>query len=412
MKELIDFSLDTEKGENNFNLAKWYQTQGHTAPALTYYLRASERSNDDILVYTCLLKGYQCYNSQGSRDHSAKILLQNAITFLPKRPEAYFLLSQFYERQKNWQDSYIYATIGLETCNFDLDPLPEDLEYPGKYGLIFQKAVCGYWWGKGQESRILFQDLIDNYQMESKYYDSVVSNITRLGSGSKEIVFRQYKKENLDKLKFKFNGCESIKENYSQVYQDMFTLFMHNGKRNGTYLEIGSGDPFWLNNTYLLELQFNWNGVGIEYDNSLCEKYNQNRKNPVICKDAHQVNYKELLENNFNTKEIDYLQLDCEPSESTYRILESLPLDEYKFAVITYEHDYYVDVSRTYRKKSREYLKSKGYELVVTNVSPTTWSSFEDWWVHPDLISSERINLIKNTDDSVKKIDDYMLEVE
>jgi hypothetical protein len=408
MSELIEFSLDTENAQKNYNLAKWYENQGHTAPALTYYLRASERTEDKTFAYRCLIKGYYCYNSQKSRDNSEKIFLQNAISLLPKRPEAYFLISQFYERQKNWQESYIYASLGLECCDLDLEPLQES-NYPGKYGLIFQKAVCGYWWGKGQEARILFQDLIDNYQMEKQYYDLVVSNITKLGSGPKEIVFRQYTKDNLDKLKFKFDGCEEIKENYSQVYQDMFTLFMHNGKRNGTYLEIGSGDPFWLNNTYLLESQFNWKGVGIEYNQSLCEKYTNNRKNPVICKDAHQVNFRELLNSSFDTKEIDYLQLDCEPSESTYRILTSLPLDEYKFAVITYEHDYYVDISRTYRDKSREYLKSKGYKLVVSNVSPTTWSSFEDWWVHPDLIPKKRIKQIKNNDKSVKKIDDYML---
>lgn len=412
MDELLEFSLDTENAEKNYNLARWYELQGHTAPALTYYLRAAERTEDKDLAYTALIKGYSCYNSQGSRDHSAKILLQNAISFYPQRPEAYFLLSQFYERQENWQESYIYASIGLGTCNFNLPDLPIDVDYPGKYGLIFQKAVCGYWWGKGQESRILFQELIDNYKMEQMYYNIVVSNITRLGSGPKEIVFRQYKKENYDNLKFKFEGCENIEENYSQVYQDMFTLFMHNGKKNGTYLEIGSGDPFWLNNTYLLESQFDWKGIGVEYDSTLCQKYSSNRKNPVVCQDAHKVNFKQLLNNNFISKEIDYLQLDCEPSESTFRVLQSLPLDEYKFAVITYEHDYYVDVSRTYRDKSREYLRSKGYELVISNVSPTSWSSFEDWWVYPDLVSRERIEQIKNVDGSVKKIDDYMLSKE
>jgi hypothetical protein len=409
MNELLEFSLDTENAQKNYNLARWYENQGHTAPALTYYLRAAERSEDDLLAYTALIRGYCCYNSQGSRDHSAKILLQNAISFLPKRPEAYFLLSQFYEKQKNWQESYIYASIGLDCCDLNSTSLPDNVDYPGKYGLIFQKAICGYWWGKGQEARMLFQELIDNYEMEKKYYDLVVENIVRLGSGPKEIVFRQYTKENLDKLKFKFNSCEQIEENYSQVYQDMFALFMHNGKRNGTYLEIGSGDPYWLNNTYLLESQFDWKGVGVEYDYRLCEKYSATRKNPVVCQDAHQIDFRELLRNGYDTKEIDYLQLDCEPSESTYNVLKSLPLDEYKFAVITYEHDYYVDISRIYRDKSREYLKSKGYELVISNVSPTTWSSFEDWWVHPDLVSRERIEQIKNTDDTVKKIDDYML---
>lgn len=409
MNELLEFSLDTENAEKNYNLAQWYEEQGHTAPALTYYTRASERTEDKELAYVALLRGYYCYNSQGSRDNSAKILLQNAVAFYPKRPEAYFLLSQFYEKQENWQESYIYACIGLENCDHNLPDLIDDVGYPGKYGLIFQKAMCGYWWGKGQEARILFQELINNYEMEKTYYDLVVSNITRLGSGSKEIVFRQYTKENYNNLKFKFDGCENITENYSQVYQDMFALFMHNGKRNGTYLEVGSGDPFWLNNTYLLESQFGWKGVGLEYNSELCESHKNNRSNPVICQDAHQVNFKDLLNNTFDTKHIDYLQLDCEPSESTYRVLTSLPLDEYKFAVITYEHDYYVDISRTYRDKSREYLESKGYELVVSNVSPTSWSSFEDWWVHPDLVSRKRIEQIKNTDAAVKKIDDYML---
>ena len=73
MSELIEFSLDTENSEKNYNLAKWYENQGHTAPALTYYLRASERTEDKTFAYKCLIKGYYCYNSQKSRDNSEKI---------------------------------------------------------------------------------------------------------------------------------------------------------------------------------------------------------------------------------------------------------------------------------------------------------------------------------------------------
>ena len=178
---LVSFAMDTENPEKNYNLARWYDKQGHTSPALTYYLRSSERHKDKNLSYLSLIRGFYCYDAQGSRDNSAKILLQNAISFLPKRPEAYFLLSLFYEKQKNWQESYIYASIGLENCDLTLDPLLDEDEYPGKYGLIFQKALSGYWWGNGDESRELFQDLLNNYKMSQKYHDLVLLNVEKIG---------------------------------------------------------------------------------------------------------------------------------------------------------------------------------------------------------------------------------------
>ena len=76
MNELIEFSLDTENGEKNYNLAQWYENQGHTAPAHTYYLRAAERTEDDILAYTSLIRASFCYKSQGSRDGTEKVVNQ------------------------------------------------------------------------------------------------------------------------------------------------------------------------------------------------------------------------------------------------------------------------------------------------------------------------------------------------
>ena len=37
----------------------------------------------------------------------------------------------------------------------------------------------------------------------------------------------------------------------------MFVLSMYNGKTRNIF-EIGSGDPIYGNNTYLLETKFNW----------------------------------------------------------------------------------------------------------------------------------------------------------
>jgi hypothetical protein len=86
-----------------------------------------------------------------------------------------------------------------------------------------------------------------------------------------------------------------------------------------------------------------------------------------------------------------------------------IPFDEYKFAVITYEHDYYVDVTRSYREKSREFLKNKGYILVVNDLSPDGISNFEDWWVHPDLIDESILSKMLCVDDEIKKAKDYIL---
>jgi hypothetical protein len=406
MNELIDFSLDTENAEKNYNLAQWYENQKQYAPAHTYYLRAAERSENDLLAYKALIRSSFCYKSQGSRDATEKIALENALNLLPQRPEAYYFLSLLYERKKEWQNAYSYANLGLQYSN-EKSMIPE---YSGKYLLIFQKAVASWWWGKGMECRELFYSLVDNYwnEMNETHKKAVESNITRLGSGPESQAFHTYTKEDYSKLKHKFSGSSSIKRNYSQVYQDMFILSMLNGKRNGTFLEIGGAEPYKGNNTALLEKSFGWTGVSIEYDEKFVENYTRNRSAKLLHTDALQLDYKKLLEENFEGNVIDYLQLDIEPARHTYECMLRIPFDEYKFAVITYEHDYYVDVTRSYREKSREFLTSKGYVLIANDISPDGKSNFEDWWVHPDLVNESIIRKMKSVVNETQHCKDYM----
>ena len=86
-----------------------------------------------------------------------------------------------------------------------------------------------------------------------------------------------------------------------------------------------------------------------------------------------------------------------------------IPFNKYKFAIITYEHDHYIDMTGMYRDKSRNYLTSLGYELVVGNVASTKAAPFEDWWVHPDLVDRKTIETLKCVDRSVTPIEEYML---
>ena len=49
---------------------------------------------------------------------------------------------------------------------------------------------------------------------------------------------------------------------YSQAGQDLFALELFG--KNGTYVDIGSGNPVSGNNSYLLEVKNNWVGFCID----------------------------------------------------------------------------------------------------------------------------------------------------
>lgn len=391
---LTEFAKNPFDSEVSLELASLYKQEKQYAGAISFYTRALETTESKEIQYICLLSIGNCFVSLGNRIHAPTPFYKHAISLMPNRPEAYYLLSRFNEWIKRYDDSYLIADLGLRVCDFNLPKLSHDVEYVGKYGLIFEKAVSAWWWGKTMESRRLFQELVDKYRniMDQNHLNLVNKNITSLGSGPESVSFVRYDGSKHDSLRFKFKNSTKIKRNYSQVFQDMFILGALNGKRNGTYLEIGSADPFHGNNTALLEKEFDWTGIGIEQNENLVRVYREHRKNKILCEDARFVDYEKILseisdENGF----VDYLQIDCEPSSTSFEILLMIPFGKFKFGIITYEHDHYVDITRTYREKSRKYLQSLGYVLVVSDVSPNDCSPFEDWWMHSSLLNETMI---------------------
>ena len=339
--------------------AYYYFDKGHTAPALSYFLRCAERANksNPDLAYEALIKGSYCYFKQGTRDGSGRGMLWQAQMFLPHRPEAYFLLARYAEKMQWWQDCYSTCHLALMVCNFDLEPLRTDVEYPGKWGILYEKSLAAWWWGKESETRSLVRDIKENHYQDIKskeHFKVIQDTLIKLATGYISEEELKYDKNRNQKLKFEFDGWERVDKNYSQAFQDLFVLSALDGKRNGLYLEIGAQDPFYQNNTALLETKFGWDGISIEINKDLCRKFSEERNNKILCKDALKIDYKELLYNFNKGTVFDYLQLDCEPSETTYKILLEIPFDEYKFALITYEHDHYVDLTNTYKIKSRE----------------------------------------------------------
>jgi FkbM family methyltransferase len=408
---LSNFIINPNNDENNFQLALYYNNIGQTASAVSYYIRTAERTNDENLKYECLIKTALCFEQQGTRGFSVKGLMQHAIALLPKRPEAYFLLSRFHEREAkegDWFISYMLASIGLEVCDFNVPKLRTEIPYPGKYGLLFEKAVSSWWCGLCEESKNIFKDLLKNYELDESHRSAVIKNLQMYNEfNSKELILFENLK--YPRLKYKFPDSENVKRNYSEAYQDMFVLTMLNGKRNGTYLEIGAGNPFYGNNTALLEKEFNWTGISVDVDQQFVDAFTKERKNPCVLKDATLIDYNRFLSGLNFSSTIDYLQLDCDPPEVTYKILLSIPFEKYKFGVITYEHDYYCDVSKSFREKSRKYLESFGYIMVVGDIAPDEWRNYEDWWIHPDLIDPVILNSMLTKQSGTKRAEDYML---
>jgi hypothetical protein len=202
--------------------------------------------------------------------------------------------------------------------------------------------------------------------------------------------------KDLQELKLNFDGLEDIQRNYSQAFQDIFVLTMLNGKRGGSFLEIGAFDPIHISNTYLLEKSFGWSGLAIDFDPSVERKFKKARSSNYLTADALLVDYKEMFSNLGFGKQIDYLCLDIEPSEQTLACLKALPLDDYRFSTITYETDFYSphltkEKAISIRDESREILQSKGYILVGKGVACSSpLDVFEDWYVDPKIVPRER----------------------
>lgn len=227
-----------------------------------------------------------------------------------------------------------------------------------------------------------------------------------------------YNKNKFEKLKHKFNLSETIERNYSQAYQDMFVLSMLNGKKNGTYVEIGAMDAIFINNTYLLENQFEWKGVSFDIDQSSKDTFVSNgRKNSFVLGDALAVDFEKVFEENNFGKQIDYLQLDIEPQIQTLNCLKKLPLDKYRFSVITYETDFYDksaghEESIKNRDESRAFLLSHGYELIVGNVANNNPDEiFEDWYVDPTVIDKNILEIMRSSSEYNNTAESYMLNL-
>jgi hypothetical protein len=207
---------------------------------------------------------------------------------------------------------------------------------------------------------------------------------------------RRYFKNDYENLKFKFSGSENIENNYSQSMQDMFVLSILDGKRNGVYVEVGADKPRVINNSYLLESQYDWEGVSFEIESDKVDYFNTIRKNKCICANATKFDCKSLFDERKYPKQIDYLQLDCDPPQITLECLKKLPLEDYRFSVITFETDLYAG-GQDVQIEHWQILSSLGYQRVIKNIK-NEGNPYEDWWIDPLVIGEHMWKQFLNED--------------
>ena len=178
---------------------------------------------------------------------------------------------------------------------------------------------------------------------------------------------------------------------HNMTDQEHFIIDILKKKRNGYYVELGAAHYSNGNNTYLLEKDYGWKGISFEIVESMKDEFNANRSNPCMG-DALSFNYTEYFEKNNFPKQIDYLQVDIDAGYDIYgrpvgnnhwtlQGLIAVPLNTYRFTLITFEHDANMYWKNTaIRDAQREILDSFGYSLVQR-------SYHEDWWVDPKVIN-------------------------
>lgn len=179
----------------------------------------------------------------------------------------------------------------------------------------------------------------------------------------------------------------------SQASQDRFVYTILYGflkqEGPGTYLEIGAGHPVHLSNTCFLETCLGWKGISIDNDTRYQLLWDDIRHNPLVIADATTLDYASILQN--SPKHIDYLSLDIDEAYDV--VLRQLPLNEYRFKVITIEHDAY-RYGDLYRLAERHILTSLGYELLFPDVC-SNGLQMEDWWIDPSCFPTSVLSQLK-----------------
>ncbi|HVI42032.1 MAG TPA: hypothetical protein VM577_15380 [Anaerovoracaceae bacterium] len=199
---------------------------------------------------------------------------------------------------------------------------------------------------------------------------------------------------------------------WSQAWQDEFVTNLLNFKKGGYFVDIGSTDGKNQSNSYFLESEMGWQGVCVERGIGYTEHYQKNRSCIFLNEDALEIDYKSVFAANQYPSRLDYLSLDID--ENSAKALAKLPLDDYRFDIVTIEHDAY-RFGDSLRNEEREILKSHNYHLLFPNVLVPLGCGmgpdlpFEDWWVDLSTFNVDQLSKLATKLASDKLYPDHIV---
>ncbi len=208
---------------------------------------------------------------------------------------------------------------------------------------------------------------------------------------------------------------ENISHSQSQLLQDILCLVVHQGKRNGYFVEIGVGDGVSISNTHLLEKHYDWTGLLVEPCRGFEASIRTNRKAMLDTRAAVRVarpplefrefsgagefsglssvvreqptggtdaisymvetaSLDQILAKAGTPSSIDYMSIDTEGSE--LEILAGLDLDRFRVGLFTIEHNERPGEVEALKRL----LEPRGYVQILSGVS-----RYDAWFVHRNI---------------------------
>ena len=225
----------------------------------------------------------------------------------------------------------------------------------------------------------------------------------------------EYARSNPNDVGGRFAGycAANFMGSQAQLFQDLLVVFFLKGRRNGFFVEFGATDGVGLNNTLVLERNFQWTGILAEPAACFHAALKANRKAAIDTRcvwsasgerldfvetqipelstvstlagnDQHKearsrntrtyavetVSLNDLLAAHDAPREIDYLSVDTEGSEPA--ILKAFDFSRYDVKIATVEHNYI----EPNRGEVHALMTANGFLRLMEPIS-----KFDDWYI-------------------------------